>query len=75
MASDQDEDKELDESSPSAPTFSEAKESLQKLQTFTIQTDNSELVQLLKQMKIQFEHQNIVLRQNLAQSKITSNFE
>ena len=75
VVSDQDEDEELDEPSPSTVTFPEAKESLQKLETFAIQTEDAQLVQLMKQLKIQFEHQNVLLRQNLVQSKITSYFE
>ena len=60
VVSDQNED-EVDEPNTSAVTSAEAKESLQKLETFAMHTDDAELVELMKQLKIQFEHQNVLL--------------
>lgn len=36
--------------------------------------DDAEIVQLMKQSKIQFKHQSVLSGQNLVQSKITSYF-
>lgn len=71
-----DEEEEFDDTSLPLPPVSvvEARECMQKLQTFASQTDNVDIVLQLKHLQITFDNQALLSRRDLKQSKITAYF-